>query len=465
MPTEGATAYEIVEPATGEVLDEAPQRTIEDAHEAIGCAVEAQAVWASWPPVERAAALTRLAQACDERVDEIALLDSRNVGKPIRESRGEAGAGGYILRYYAGAIDKFGGQTMPVDADGLLVTLREPIGVVGAITPFNAPFATAVLKSATALAAGNAVVVKPSPLTPLSTLLLGEMAAEAGLPDGVLGVVTGSAPDLGVALTDDPRIGKISFTGSTAVGIEIAKRAARTLKRLTLELGGKSACVVFPDADLAQVGALAPEAGFAASGQDCCARTRLLVHEDVKDELLELYVGTAERMRIGAPTDEGTEIGPLITHAARDRVSQFVAEATDAGAVVLSGGGVPDGDLSPGAYYRPTVLDGVDSSMSVTRNELFGPVVGVQTFATEEEAVALANDTPFGLSGSIWTGDVGRAIRVARGVRTGALGINSNGSVFPQAPLGGRGLSGLGHEWSMSSLEESTETKSVFFAT
>jgi len=361
--------------------------------------------------------------------------------------------------------DKFFGHTIPVERDGIALTFREPIGVVGLITPWNFPLNIANWKIAPALAAGNAVVLKPASLTPLSVLRYAELAVEAGIPDGALNVVPGPGGTVGAALVEHPDVGKIGFTGSTEVGAGIARRAAATIKRVTLELGGKSACIVFADADLEKVGRMAPYAVFENCGQDCCARSRLIVEESAKDELLERYAATASGLRVGMPEDDSTEIGPLISAAQRDTVEGYVRSGLDEGATVVAGGERPAGELDAGFFYRPTVLDGVTNDMRVAREEIFGPVVSVITFRDEGEAIRIANDTPYGLSGSLWTRDGARQLRVARAMRTGVLGVNSNSSVFPQTPFGGYKQSGVGKELGMHALEHNTELKSVFIST
>jgi betaine-aldehyde dehydrogenase len=370
-----------------------------------------------------------------------------------------------VIRYYAGAVDKFFGHTIPVERDGIALTFREPIGVVGLITPWNFPLNIANWKIAPALAAGNTVVLKPASLTPLSVLRYAELALEAGIPDGALNVVPGPGGTVGAALVEHPDVGKIGFTGSTEVGAGIARRAAATIKRVTLELGGKSACIVFADADLEKAGRMAPYAVFENCGQDCCARSRLIVEESAKDELLERYAATAAGLRVGMPEDESTEIGPLVSASQRETVEGYVQIGVDEGAKVVTGGERPGGDLEGGFFYRPTVLDGVTNDMRVAREEIFGPVVSVITFRDEAEAVRIANDTPYGLSGSLWTRDGARQLRVARAMRTGVLGVNSNSSVFPQTPFGGYKQSGVGKELGMHALEHNTELKSVFIST
>jgi betaine-aldehyde dehydrogenase len=370
-----------------------------------------------------------------------------------------------VIRYYAGAVDKFFGNTIPVERDGIVLTFREPIGVVGLITPWNFPLNIANWKAAPALAAGNTVVLKPASLTPLSVLRYAELAVEAGMPPGTLNVVPGPGSTVGDALVTHPAVGKIGFTGSTEVGASIARKAADTIKRVTLELGGKSACVVFADADLEKAGRLAPFGVFENCGQDCCARSRLIVERSAKDELLEHYVAATEAIRVGMPEDPDTQVGPMISAGQRETVEGYIRAGVDEGARLVTGGDRPDGGLGRGFFLRPAVLDGATNHMRVSREEIFGPVVSVITFETEDEAIAIANDTPYGLAGSVWTRDGARQLRVARGIRTGVLGVNTNSSVFVQAPFGGYKQSGVGKELGMHALEHNTELKSVFIST
>jgi betaine-aldehyde dehydrogenase len=407
----------------------------------------------------------RFANLVEEHAEELALLESRNVGMPISDARGQLSMIIDVVRYYAGAVDKFFGNTIPVERDGVGLTFREPIGVVGLITPWNFPLNIANWKIAPALAAGNTVVLKPASLTPLSVLRYAELAVEAGLPNGALNVVPGPGSTVGDALVGHPDVGKIGFTGSTEVGAGIARKAADTIKRVTLELGGKSACVVFADADLEKVGRMAPFAVFENCGQDCCARSRLIVEESVKDEVLERYAATTAAIRVGMPEDPETQVGPMISADQRETVEGYIRSGIDEGATVVTGGERPGGELERGYFLRPTVLDGVTNDMRVAREEIFGPVVSVITFRDEAEAIRIANDTPYGLSGSLWTRDGARQLRVARALRTGVLGVNTNSSVFVQMPFGGYKQSGVGKELGMHALEHNTELKSVFIST
>jgi acyl-CoA reductase-like NAD-dependent aldehyde dehydrogenase len=461
---EGGT-FAVLNPATAEPLATVAEGGVEDANRAVAAAASAYEAWGALSAVTRGRHMHRFANVVEEHAEELALLECRNVGMPIGDARGQLAMIVDVIRYYAGAVDKFFGDTIPVERDGVALTFREPIGVVGLITPWNFPLNIANWKAAPAIAAGNTVVLKPASLTPLSVLRYAELALEAGIPDGVLNVVPGPGSTVGSALVEHPLVGKIGFTGSTEVGAGIARRAAGTIKRVTLELGGKSACVVFADADLEKVGAQAPYGVFENCGQDCCARSRLIVEESVKDELLERYAATAAGLRVGMPEDPQTEVGPLVSAGQRETVEGYVARGRGEGARVVVGGERPDGPLERGFFYRPTVLDGVTNDMVVAREEIFGPVVSVITFRDEAEAIRIANDTPYGLAGSLWTRDGARQLRVARAIRTGVLGVNTNSSVFVQTPFGGYKQSGVGKELGMHALEHNTELKSVFIAT
>jgi acyl-CoA reductase-like NAD-dependent aldehyde dehydrogenase len=461
---EGRT-FGVTNPATGEQLAAVAQGGVEDVNRAVAAAVRAYEDWGTRSPVTRGRAMHRFANLVEEHAEELALLESRNVGMPISDARGQLSMIIDVVRYYAGAVDKFFGNTIPVERDGVGLTFREPIGVVGLITPWNFPLNIANWKIAPALAAGNTVVLKPASLTPLSVLRYAELAVEAGLPNGALNVVPGPGSTVGDALVGHPDVGKIGFTGSTEVGAGIARKAADTIKRVTLELGGKSACVVFADADLEKVGRMAPFAVFENCGQDCCARSRLIVEESVKDEVLERYAATTAAIRVGMPEDPETQVGPMISADQRETVEGYIRSGIDEGATVVTGGERPGGELERGYFLRPTVLDGVTNDMRVAREEIFGPVVSVITFGDEAEAIRIANDTPYGLSGSLWTRDGARQLRVARALRTGVLGVNTNSSVFVQMPFGGYKQSGVGKELGMHALEHNTELKSVFIST
>jgi len=458
---EGAT-FETVNPASGEVFRTVAQAGPEDADRAVRAAARAFEDWGVRTPVQRARILHRWADLIEEHADELALIETRDMGMAIGDARWCAHNAAAVMRYYAGAVDKFFGATIPVDRDGIVLTFHEPIGVAVLITPWNFPLNIGNWKTAPAIAAGNTVVLKPASLSPLSVLRYAEFGLEAGLPPGVLNVLPGPGDAVGDALVEHPLVGKVGFTGSTEVGIEIARKAAGTVKRVTLELGGKSACLVFADADLEKAGRMAPFSVFENAGQDCCARSRLLVEVSAKDELLEHYVATTRGIVVGDPEDEATQMGPLVSGAQRETVERYVARGLEEGATLLEGGSRPDGG---GFYLRPTILDDCTNEMVVSREEIFGPVVSVIEFETEEEAIRLANDTPYGLSGSLWTRDGARQLRVARALRTGAIGVNSNSSVFPQAPFGGYKASGVGKELGMEGLVHNTELKSVFVST
>jgi acyl-CoA reductase-like NAD-dependent aldehyde dehydrogenase len=462
---EGAT-FDSVNPATGEVFRVVAAAGREDADRAVRAAARAYEDWGARTAIQRAKVLYRWADLLDEHVDELALLETRDMGMAIGDARWCVGNAANVLRYYAGAVDKFFGATIPVDRDGVVMTFREPIGVCALITPWNFPLNIGNWKTAPAIAAGNAVVLKPASLSPLTALRYAELALEAGLPSGVLNVVPGPGGEVGDALVEHPLVGKVGFTGSTEVGRSIMRKAAGTIKRVTLELGGKSACLVFADADLEAVGAQAPFGVFENCGQDCCARSRLIVEESVRDEVVERYAATTRAIVVGDPEDPSTQVGPMVSGSQRETVEGYIERGVAEGATIVEGGGRPDDPaLAHGFYLRPTVLGGCTNDMTVAREEIFGPVVSVITFRDEAEAILLANDSPYGLSGSLWTRDGARQLRVARAMRTGCIGVNSNSSVFPQAPFGGYKQSGVGKELGMEGLVHNTEQKTVFVST
>lgn len=465
-PSRSGATRDIIDPADGQVFARAAEGGRDDVDRAVAAAARAYETWRWVAPRERAALLRRFAALLDTHRDELAQLESRNVGKPVAHAAGEVGAAVEILEYYAGAIDKFFGTTIPVNADGLAFTIRESLGVAALITPWNFPLNTANSKVAAALAAGNTCVLKPASITPLTSLRYGELALEAGLPSGVLNVVTGPGGVVGDSLAGHVDVAKLSFTGSTDVGAAVALRTAVTFKRTTLELGGKSACIVFADADLERLGRDGWMGAFYNAGQDCCARSRLLVEESAVDEVVERYGATVAALRVGDPQVDGVDMGPLASDAHRAGVERHVAAALDDGAVVAVSGTLPDDErLRNGFFSAPRVLTGVNEDMLVARTEIFGPVVTVTPFRDEAHAIEIANATPYGLSGSIWTRDAGRALRVARAVRSGVLSINTDSSVFPQAPFGGQKQSGVGRELGMAGLEANTDVKSVFLST
>jgi betaine-aldehyde dehydrogenase len=448
---------EVVEPATEQVMARVPAAGEEETDAAVARALAAYPAWRAVSAADRAALLRRLADALDSELEDLAVLEARNAGKPISDARGEMGMVVETFRYYAGAPERLLGDTIPVEG-GIDMTFREPLGVVGLIVPWNFPLTIAAWKLAPALAAGNTVVLKPAELTPLTALRFEKIALEAGIPSGVVNVVAGPGRVCGQRLVEHPDVAKIAFTGSTEVGRSIGAAAAQSIKRVTLELGGKSANLVFADADLEAAAASAPIAVFGNAGQDCCARSRILVERSVYDEFMELMKAAVEGLRVGDPLDESTEMGPLISAGQRSTVSSFVPDD----APVAIRGSAPSGR---GFWFPPTVLGPVSNDDRAAREEIFGPVAAVIPFDSEEDAVRLANETIYGLSGSIWTRDGARALRVARAVESGALSINSNTSVRVGTPFGGFKQSGVGRELGPHALDYYTEVKNVFYAT
>jgi acyl-CoA reductase-like NAD-dependent aldehyde dehydrogenase len=444
----------ILNPATEETIAEVAAAGVEETDAAVARAKEAFPVWRAVAPEDRARLLRRLATLVEEHGEELARLESRNVGKPIAGARGEIGMVAQVFHYYAGAVDKHLGETIPV-AGGVDLTFREPLGVVGLIVPWNFPLNIASWKLGPALACGNTVVLKPAELTPLSALRLGELALEAGLPEGVVNILPGKGSVVGARLVEHPDVAKIGFTGSTEVGQEVMRGAAGTIKRVTLELGGKSANVVFADADLERAAAAAPYAVFDNAGQDCCARSRILVEASVYDRFAELLVEATRGLKVGDPEDDATEMGPLVSAAHRETVAGFVEGEP------LFRGDAPGGK---GFWYPATLVEARPQDR-IARDEVFGPVAALIPFADEAEAIGIANDSDYGLSGSIWTENGGRALRVARAIETGVLSINSNSSVRPSTPFGGFKRSGFGRELGMHGLAGYSEVKNVFYST
>ena len=452
----------LTNPATETLLAEVASATISDVEAAVQSAQRAFVQgWRDLAPGKRTEVLFNIARVLRENLEELAQLETQNIGKPISDARDEIGLGARVFEFYAGGITRFYGQTIPVSRGGFDYTLRVPMGVVAAIVPWNFPFPIACWKVAPALAAGNCVVLKPASLSPLTALRLGELAFQAGLPAGVLQVLPGAGQAIGDALVAHPLIRKISFTGSTAVGSRIMRLAAQDIKRISLELGGKSPNIVFADADWQQAAESSPMSVFANTGQDCCARSRMFVERPIYEQFVDRFVAATKKLVVDDPAKPETQIGPMVSAGQREAVEGYLADAKALGRTVAAGSGRPK---PKGYYLEPTVLLEVEPSDRCWREEIFGPVVCIRPFDNEAAMVEEVNASPYGLSGSLWTNNLKRAIRVARQIESGVISINSHSSVHVEAPFGGFKQSGLGRDLGMNALEGYTEVKNIYVA-
>ncbi len=460
--SESGRTTTLINPATEKPFAEVAAAQITDLNSAVESAQRAwESGWRDFAPGRRTETLFNVAQKLRENLEEIAQLETLHIGKPITDARDEAGLGARVFEYYAGAITKFCGQTIPIARGGFDFTLRQPMGVIAAIVPWNFPFPIACWKAAPALAAGNCVVLKPASFSPLTALKLGELAHAAGLPPGVLQVLPGSGAAVGDALVTHPLVRKISFTGSTEIGRRIMELSSRDLKRVSLELGGKSPNIVFADADWERAAESSPMSVFANTGQDCCARSRVFVERTIFDAFVEKFVAATKKLVVGDPARPETQLGPLVSASQRATVEEFLADARQRGSHLALGGGRLH---AKGFYLEPAILLDVDKDDRCWREEIFGPVVVITAFDEEAQMIRDVNASPYGLSGSIWTNNLRRALRVSRAVQSGVLSVNSHSSVHVEAPFGGFKQSGLGRDLGMTALEGYTELKNVYMA-
>ncbi|GMV66529.1 MAG: phenylacetaldehyde dehydrogenase [Candidatus Hinthialibacteria bacterium] len=468
--TEGTSgkAFDVMEPSCNKRLDQVHEASVEDVNQSVEAAEKAyRESWRKTKPAERAAILRKFAEGIRANLEEISRIESRNVGKPIGDSRWEVNAGAELFDYYAGAVSIFSGENLPVSRPGVDLTFRQPIGVAACIVPWNYPFLMACSKVAPALAAGNSVILKPASYTPLSALKLAEIAHKVvDIPKGVFQVICGPGSTVGNAIVEHPAVGKISFTGETVTGAEILRRSAGRIARVSLELGGKSPNIICQDADVQRAAESSPLAVFGNTGQDCCARSRAFVHADVLDEFVSRFIEATRKTVIGDPLDEKTEIGPLVSPSQRQRSIDYVALGVKEGAKLAYGGEIlSTPEFREGNYMTPAILVDVKNSMRVAQEEIFGPVLCVIPYKDEEAMIQEVNDCRYGLSGSIWTRDMTRGLRLAQAVESGVLSINCNNSVFNEAPFGGFKQSGIGRERGLYALEAFTEVKNVFIWT